>query len=118
MKPALTVISLIVVVLLCVVLPIADFVSGRDHSAIGIIKDSDYDPPYYTESCSTVDKVTTCHPVHHDEHCEVKVIGDDVNGWFGVSCSLYWTLQLNDRVTIIWREGGITGIRWGAQAIR
>lgn len=118
MKPALIIISLIAVTLLCIVLPIADYSTGSDHSSIGIIKDSDYDPPYYTESCSTVNKVTSCHPVHHDEYCEVKVIGDDANGWFGVRCSLYWTLHLNDRVNIVWREGGIVHYRWGAKAIR
>lgn len=101
----LTIISLIAVVLLCIVLPIADFASGSD-------------PPYYTESCSTVNKVTSCHPVHHDEYCEIKVVGDDANGWFGVRCSLYWTLHLNDRVTIVWREGGIVHYRWGAKAIQ
>lgn len=91
---ALTIVCLIVAV--CIAIPIGDSITSKEYNTIGIIKDSDYDAPYTTTSCDSNGR--NCHTTFHDEHCEVYVVGDEFDGWFGVNCHVYFTqLHLNEK---------------------
>lgn len=95
------------------VLFLTDCFGGRTEHVHGQLEDKSYHAPYTTISCSTVNKVTTCHPVYHPAEYWLYVRSWEGLASVSTNAASYYTTHEGQAITYSRQRTRWSNYTWG-----